>query len=68
MASEEFTKRLREDLIFVMDAKADMLNRGLLAGWRKCPRCGAKVHFRLMGRRRHLRAACDTKGCISVIE
>lgn len=33
-----------------------------------CPKCGAKVEVRLVGRRDHARAACPTVGCWSLME
>lgn len=65
--SEDWLARVRTDLPFVLKAKAHMLKKGIRAGWRKCPNCGAKVHIRLAPNN-HVRAWCDTPGCIRMME
>lgn len=29
-----------------------------------CPVCGAPLHFARAGKKRHVRAACSTRGCL----
>lgn len=64
----DWIARAHEDLAFVLEAKTDLLAKGIRAGWRRCHRCGQKVHFRLMPENNHVRSWCDTPGCLRVME
>lgn len=60
-----------ESFSFVMKVKAEMVAAGETSAERQCPRCGRQVRFRLVPARsgqQHVRAACETPGCIGAIE
>lgn len=49
-------------MAFAVKAKRQMLDRADIAASKKCPFCtDGRWHFRLVGPRKHLHAACD--GC-----
>lgn len=69
LAVIEYRKRLIKDVAFVMAVKADMVRKQLLWDIRAgCPRCEGTVKFALVGRKQHIRAACETTDCLSVVE
>ncbi len=51
-----------------METKARMLETPGEKGSFDCPKCGAKVEVRLVGRTNHARAACPTEGCWSLMQ
>ena len=48
--------------------KTAMLKKGKFSGWTKCPECGGKVRAVLAGRKNHIHMACETPGCMRVME
>lgn len=65
----EVGERVLKDIAFVMAIKADMVRKQLLWDVRAgCPRCAGVVQIALVGHQQHVRAACDTPDCLSVME
>ena len=68
LATSDVGARLIKDIAFVMAIKADMVRKQLLWDTRDgCPRCAGTVQFALVGLKQHVRAACDTLNCLSVM-
>lgn len=55
-------------LALAMETKARMLEAPGEKGNFDCPKCGATVEVRLVGRNDHARAVCATQGCWSLLE
>ncbi len=55
-------------IVRAMNAKADLLKAGETGGQFDCPKCGSKAKVWVVGGRKHARAACSTKNCLSLIE
>lgn len=51
-----------------IEAKARLLETPGEKGSFDCPKCGAKVEVRLVGRKSHVRAACPTEDCWSLMQ
>lgn len=56
------------DLHSVMKLKKRMIERDLRVAWTKCPRCGGRLNASMSGRKNHIHAACETKGCLVMME
>ena len=55
-------ERLAEALFTALAQKALMIKAGETRRSIQCPRCGGALHLALVGRRSHLRMACEG-GC-----
>lgn len=64
----DFAAQFRETLDLAMRLKSAMKDRGKATAWTKCPRCGGKVRAVLAGHKQHIHMACETAGCIRVME
>lgn len=51
-----------------MEVKARLLDTPGEKGSFDCPKCGAKVAVALVGRNSHVRAACSTTACWSLMQ
>ena len=53
---------------FAQRAKAQMIERNMTRARKRCPDCGGMVRLVLTGRKNHLHMACETVGCMRLME
>ena len=63
-----FIARMGETMAFATKVKAALKAKGKRSGWTKCPCCGGKVRAVLCGRKDHLHMACETDGCVRMMQ
>ena len=68
MADSELPDQFAQTIELAMRAKRAMIEKDKRRGWTKCPRCGGKITAVLAGRKNHLHMACETEGCIRMME
>jgi ribosomal protein S27AE len=64
----DFWDKVRPTLELAQKMKAAMKAKGKTTAWTKCPRCGGKVRAVLAGHKQHIHMACETAGCIRMME
>lgn len=52
----------------VMDEKRSILAEGRERGSVTCPKCNGEVAVAVVGKKKHVRAACETTDCLRMIE
>lgn len=60
--------RIGETLDLALRVRDAMLKKDKRRAWTKCPVCGSKIRAYLAGSKAHLHMACETKGCIWVMQ
>lgn len=56
------------DLKWWLESKRKMIERNSTRATRTCPNCGGKVNMILAGPKKHLHGACETQGCMRIME
>ncbi|MFC6640404.1 MULTISPECIES: hypothetical protein [Sulfitobacter] len=60
--------RIGETLDLALRMRTAMLKKNKRRAWTKCPVCGSKIRAYLAGSKAHLHMACESKGCIWVMQ
>ncbi len=69
MSSETaFPADMLEFTTLVIKTKRDIVSANMMEGFFVCLRCQQQVLVRVVGPKNHARAACETNGCLSMME
>jgi len=52
----------------VLKLKEKMKERKIDHAWTHCPKCKGKLYARLVGRKQHIHARCQTDKCLAFME
>jgi hypothetical protein len=63
-----FREKVVKAFAFAQEVKRELAARGATEGEFTCPHCKAGVRAAVIGPKRHLRLACATPGCLTVVE
>jgi hypothetical protein len=61
-------EKIAKGVAFADFVKRDLADRGLTSDQYQCPCCEAPIGAVVTGPKRHLRLACATPGCLTVVE